>query len=47
MTSDEAKRQNPQDPPNAGARSWSVAVGAFAAQMCVQPQAVLLYETFV
>ncbi|KAL3463633.1 putative monocarboxylate transporter [Aspergillus heterothallicus] len=34
MLSDEDKRQNSGEPPNGGLRAWSVALGAFAAQMC-------------
>ncbi|KAJ5194772.1 monocarboxylate transporter [Penicillium cinerascens] len=33
MSSDEEKRQGPQEPPNGGARAWGVALGAFAAQI--------------
>jgi hypothetical protein len=43
MSSDEEKRQNPQEPPNGGARAWGVALGAFAAQMYVS---TLLNYTF-
>jgi hypothetical protein len=37
MSSDEEKHQNPQEPPNGGARAWGVALGAFAAQMYISP----------
>ncbi|KAK9384299.1 hypothetical protein V1515DRAFT_624463 [Lipomyces mesembrius] len=33
MSSDEEKRQDPQEPPNGGARAVGVALGAFAAQI--------------
>jgi hypothetical protein len=44
MPSDEEKRQNPQEPPNGGARAWGVALGAFAAQMYVSTPANLYFR---
>lgn len=44
MPSDEEKSQNPQEPPNGGARAWGVALGAFAAQMYVSTSSNLYFR---